>query len=388
MDSTAIMLGAGKRLADKAKDYTLFKNKMSSRDTEMAIVESIAAGMGGDTKAAMAVYQALPPGAKETVRVSVLATAETDPEVAKGGLLRVGGEEWKGDTLERIGDITKDYQDKQEADLDSLELRLGFREKGLLFDADKFGLEDFKTKAKEQGVAKTTTMAALLSKGSNQQVNIAEAKKLFLKEGGKEKDWAKYQIETSKELAALDDDSKDFLKGASKRKMSELSDWVTGAQKQGATAAVRSEAFGGMFAEFSSGLAESYGTKKGAEGVSDIRSMLTKMTAEELTAMSKAGGRKGALGKLGLRARSGDQKALTALTQEAGRVGGEELTDTAVTAATGWEAKAAAKSADASGEMALVAQSFSPAVKDFAKAAKMLLDTAEIQRANNKQGRE
>lgn len=382
-DSGAIKNRLAHVMAEKANDYYFFKNKFSDLDYRNMAIDAMAAEMGGDRKAATEAYNSLGPQGQSMLHAGGINAAEAIRPGTRDKLGE-GGKEWSYDTMEKIGEKTKELQDKQQMDIDTLAKGMGFRiESPSLFGiggytSDATGREDFDKLLKDEGVAESTGMAAVLAGGKA----LTRAKAAFMKAGGTEAAWKKKETEWTAKTEGLSEENRKLLTRGGYQ-VEKLSTYATALQRQAVTGAVRGQAFGGKFGAFSATLTE----KLQSGEVSDVKGLVGAMSEEELTTMSRKEGATGELGKLGLRARKGDKTALRAMTIFAGKVGpGEKgLTDTATEEARGQ--KDTEKSSEAAGEMALVAEQFAPAVSDFAKASKILLEAAEIRRNNVNQGR-
>jgi hypothetical protein len=409
VDGFEVINRASVLLARKAKDYKFSPNEMTDKDHDDAMIDAvveIAASKGQNISRAEAAarYAKMPDSGKESALSQAANMAKQGDPTVRNVLDASAGAQRKR-YFERVDKATEDIQASQDQTREKLESKLFYAgRESLSVDIDPssgyaaggyMGSSEGFAKAKEFAKGKEAKTVALVAAAAAQKAGDikaqARAKEFFLKTGGKEKDWIKTWVGAKDMMEKdLDVDSRGRLAvfGAG-GDLSKVADWSKSLKDEGIVKGLRSQKFAGQFEEFGG---EKF--RKAITGetgkITNIDEMLEAVGDEGISKMRKSSSAlQRSLGLLAATARKGGkegEKARNRLMEYAAKQS-EEVEDRQTVTPEGDAAKAAQQSADAAGEMTLVAQQFAPAVNDFAKAAKMLLDTAEIQRANNRQGR-
>jgi hypothetical protein len=383
-----LMNRAGTILANRAQDYIAFPDKMGTAEFNNSMITAIAESEGISEKEARAKFYSLP----EADRTQILSQVGNFAKEGKPGVAEVidinSAGEYKKDLLKKVGGVTDSLLETKATQIEDIEKKMfwGQSEVKEGFFGTKKEFTDVKAWAKEKsGLEVMMTAAAAAEMGGDKNA-MARAQKEYEKKGYNKEAFINVAEAAKKQVAAMDEDHREVL-AAMGNDPERVAEWTKQVKNEGIMKSVRSEKFAGQFDPYSKKLGAAWRGEKGST-FSTVDEMLGLMSDEELKEMGSKGTKtQKALAKLAKKAKGGDEKARTRLMQAATTLGGAEVEDTQTVKAEGPAAAAAEKSADAAGEMEIVAQSFGPAVNDFAKAAKMLLDTAEIQRANTRQGR-
>jgi hypothetical protein len=409
VDGYEVINRASTLLARKAKDYTFSPNEMTSKDHDNAMIDAIvevsaSKGQKISRSEAAARYAKMPSSGKETAlsQASSMA-AQGDPTVKKVLEVSSSGEQRKR-YFDRVDKATENLQDKQMESREGLEMKLFQAGRGALgteqdpssgWSAEGYmGSSEGFVKAKEFAKGSSSNVTALVAAASASIAGgdlkaMQRGKEFFLKGGGKEKDWIQTWENAKKLSNSLKDAQGRMAVFGAGGDLSKVADWSKSLKDEGIVKGLRSQKFAGQFEEFGGNKFRAAMTEDKGQ-ITNIDEMLEAVGDEGISEMRKKGNKtQKALGALAAKARKGGpggEKARARLMEYAARQS-EDVEDRQTVTPEGDAAKSAEASADAAGEMTLVAQQFGPAVTDFAKAAKMLLDTAVIQRANSSQGR-
>jgi hypothetical protein len=387
--SYLLMNRAGTILAKRAQDYVLYPDKMGTKEFNDSMITAISESEGISEKQARAKFYSLPEADRTRIMSQVGNFAkEGNPDVVKVIDINSGGE-YKKELLEKVGEVTDTLLETKATGIEAVEKKMFWGQaevrEGVFGTKSEF--TDVKAWAKEKSGLEVMMTAAAAAEIAGDKDAMARAKKEYEKKGYNKDAFINVSVAAKKQAANMGEDHLKVL-AAMGNNAELVGEWTKQIKDEGIMKSVRSEKFVGQFEPYGKKLGAAWRGDQGAGGFSTVDEMLGLMSKEELSEMGKSGTKtQKALAKLAAKAKGGNEKARIRLMQAATTLGGEEVEDTQTVKAEGPEATAAAKSADAAGEMTLVAQQFGPAVTDFAKAAKMLLDTAVIQRANSSQGR-